>query len=164
MFFRPSSYREQTLIKKAGDHMNDLIFKNKDFVYSVLESSYDGIYITDKNSITVYVNKAYENLTGHKRSEYIGKSMDDLIKSGIMKAHITQDVIAAKKSVTIEEELISGKNVLVTGSPIFDHNNEIIAVVTNVRDISEIISLKRKNVCPEKSFPAIRNSSLIRIP
>ncbi len=124
--------------------MNDLIFKNKDFVYSVLESSYDGIYITDKNSITVYVNKAYENLTGHKRSEYIGKSMDDLIKSGIMKAHITQDVIAAKKSVTIEEELISGKNVLVTGSPIFDHNNEIIAVVTNVRDISEIISLEKK--------------------
>ncbi len=124
--------------------MHDLIFKNKDFVYSVLESSYDGIYITDKNSITVYVNKAYENLTGHKRSEYIGKSMDDLIKSGIMKAHITQDVIAAKKSVTIEEELISGKNVLVTGSPIFDHNNEIIAVVTNVRDISEIISLEKK--------------------
>lgn len=120
------------------------MFTNKDFILSVLENSYDGIYITDKNSITIYVNKAYENLTGHKRSEYVGKHMDDLIKAGIMKVHITRDVIASKKSVTTREELISGKNVLITGNPIFNNNNEIIAVVTNVRDISEIISLEKK--------------------
>ena len=120
------------------------MFTSKDFILSVLENSYDGIYITDKNSITIYVNKAYENLTGHKRSEYVGKHMDDLIKAGIMKVHITRDVIASKKSVTTKEELISGKNVLITGNPIFNNNNEIIAVVTNVRDISEIISLEKK--------------------
>ena len=78
----------------TGDFMNDMMFANKDFVFSILENSYDCIYITNKDSITVYVNKAYENLTGHKRSEYIGKHMDDLIKSGIMKVHITGDVIS----------------------------------------------------------------------
>ena len=124
--------------------MNNTMFTNKDFILSVLENSYDGIYITDKNSVTIYVNKAYENLTGHKRSEYVGKHMDDLIKAGIMKVHITRDVIASKKSVTTREELISGKNVLITGNPIFNNKNEIIAVVTNVRDISEIISLEKK--------------------
>lgn len=96
----------------TGDFMNDMMFANKDFVFSILENSYDGIYITNKDSITVYVNKAYENLTGHKRSEYIGKHMDDLIKSGIMKVHITGDVISSKKSITVTEELVSGKNVL----------------------------------------------------
>lgn len=120
------------------------MFTSKDFILSVLENSYDGIYITDKNSITIYVNKAYENLTGHKRSEYVGKHMDDLIKAGIMKVHITRDVITSKKPVTTREELISGKNVLITGNPIFNNNNEIIAVVTNVRDISKIISLEKK--------------------
>ena len=120
------------------------MFTSKDFILSVLGNSYDGIYITDKNSITIYVNKAYENLTGHKRSEYVGKHMDDLIKAGIMKVHITRDVITSKKSVTTREELISGKNVLITGNPIFNNNNEIIAVVTNVRDISKIISLEKK--------------------
>ncbi len=124
--------------------MNNTMFTNKDFILSVLENSYDGIYITDKNSMTIYVNKAYENLTGHKRSEYVGKSMDDLIESGIMKVHITRDVITSRKSVTTREELISGKDVLITGNPIFNDNNEIIAVVTNVRDISEIISLEKK--------------------
>lgn len=124
--------------------MNNTMFTSKDFILSVLENSYDGIYITDKNSITIYVNKAYENLTGHKRSEYVGKHMDDLIKAGIMKVHITRDVITSKKPVTTREELISGKNVLITGNPIFNNNNEIIAVVTNVRDISKIISLEKK--------------------
>ncbi len=124
--------------------MNNGIFKSKDFILSVLENTYDGIYITDKNSVTVYVNKAYENLTGHKRSEYVGKHMDDLIQSGLMKVHITGNVIATGKSITVREELVSGKNVLITGSPIFDDKKEIIAVVTNVRDISEIISLEKK--------------------
>ena len=104
--------------------MNNTMFTSKDFILSVLENSYDGIYITDKNSITIYVNKAYENLTGHKRSEYVGKHMDDLIKAGIMKVHITRDVIASKKPVTTKEELISGKNVLITGNPIFNNKND----------------------------------------
>lgn len=43
----------------TGDFMNDMMFANKDFVFSILENSYDGIYITNKDSITVYVNKAY---------------------------------------------------------------------------------------------------------
>lgn len=145
----------------TGDFMNDMMFANKDFVFSILENSYDGIYITNKDSITVYVNKAYENLTGHKRSEYIGKHMDDLIKSGIMKVHITGDVISSKKSITVTEELVSGKNVLITGNPIFNDQNEIIAVVTNVRDISEIISLEKKNDWQKKLYLDIKNRFLI---
>lgn len=141
--------------------MNDMMFANKDFVFSILENSYDGIYITNKDSITVYVNKAYENLTGHKRSEYIGKHMDDLIKSGIMKVHITGEVISSKKSITVTEELVSGKNVLITGNPIFNDQNEIIAVVTNVRDISEIISLEKKNDWQKKLYLDIKNRFLI---
>ena len=121
--FIPDIYHPELTMYKTGDFMNDMMFANKDFVFSILENSYDGIYITNKDSITVYVNKAYENLTGHKRSEYIGKHMDDLIKSGIMKVHITGDVISSKKSITVTEELVSGKNVLITGNPIFNDQN-----------------------------------------
>ena len=120
------------------------LFTNKNFILSLLESSYDGIYITDRNSVTLYVNHAYERLSGHDRSEYIGKSMTELMNSGIMKAHITKDVIRSRKPMTITEKLISGKSVLITGNPLFDDNNEVIAVMTNVRDISEIISLEKK--------------------
>ena len=124
--------------------MKNNMFTNKEFILSVMESSYDGIYITDKNSITIYVNSAYEKLTGHNRSEYIGRSMSELINSGIMKVHITDDVIKSKKPITVTEKLISGKNVLITGNPVFDDTGEVIAVITNVRDISKIISLEKE--------------------
>lgn len=131
-------------INDKGDVMKDNMFTSKEFILSVMESSYDGIYITDKNSITLYVNNAYEKLTGHSRTEYIGKSMTELINSGIMKVHITDDVIKSKKSITVTEKLVSGKNVLITGNPVFDESGEIIAVITNVRDISKIISLEKE--------------------
>lgn len=140
--------------------MKDTIFTNKDFVLSIMESSYDGIYITDKDSVTIYVNRAYEKLTGHSRAEYIGKTMDELMKSGIMKVHISNDVIKAKKSITVREELISGKNVLITGNPIFNDEGEIIAVMTNVRDISEIIALEKENKISNDIITLYKNQFL----
>lgn len=133
------------------------LFQDRDFIISVIESSYDGIYITDKNSITLYVNKAYESLTGHDRSEYIGKSMEELMTQGLMTAHITQDVIKTKKPVTVTEQLISGKSVVVTGNPIFDENENIIACVTNIRDISEIISLEKKERLSKELISLYKN-------
>ena len=124
--------------------MKENMFSGREFILSVIESSYDGIYITDRDSTTLYVNTAYEKLTGHDRSEYIGKTMSELVDAGIMKVHITDKVIEAKKPITVTEELVSGKNVLITGNPVFDDEGEVTAVVTNVRDISKIISLEKE--------------------
>ncbi len=41
-------------------------------------------------------------------------------------------------------ELFSGKQVMVTGNPVFDNEGNIIKVVTNVRDISELIEVKEE--------------------
>ena len=123
---------------------NNTLFTNKDFILSVIENSYDGIYITDRNGLTLYVNSAYEKLAGHDRSEYVGKYMTDLCNSGIMRTYITKDVVATGENITVNEELISGKKVLITGSPIIDDNGDVMAVVTNVRDISKILSLEKK--------------------
>lgn len=138
--------RSAFINNKAGELMkrNDL-FSNADFILSLIENSYDGIFITDKNGLVLYVNNAYEKLAGHDRSEYIGKYMTDLLSSGIMDTYITKDVVASGEIITAREELVSGKKVLITGSPVFNDSGEIIAVVTNVRDVSDIISLEKKN-------------------
>lgn len=126
--------------------MINTVFSNKDFILSVIENSYDGIYVTDKDSNTLYVNSAYERLAGHNRSKYIGKNMEELMASGLMKTHISKSVVKEKKSITVREKLVSGKNVVITGNPVFDDDGEIIAVITNVRDVSEIISLEKQNM------------------
>ncbi len=112
---------------------------------AVIENAYDGIYITDGNANTLKVNKAYERITGIKREEVLGRNMRDLVALGTFDRSVSLDVIEKKAPVTIMQELRSGKKVLVTGSPIFDSaTQEIEIVVTNVRDITELIALKEE--------------------
>ncbi|WP_428259389.1 sigma-54 interaction domain-containing protein [Gallibacter sp. Marseille-QA0791] len=125
-------------------------FDYKEFMTSIMESSYDGIYITDRNTMTIYVNKAYEKMTGRSRSEYVGKTMDELLELGLVKTHISEEVVTTRKAITLTEELVSGKKVIITGSPVFSDKNEVVAVVSNIRDISEIISLEKESRVAEE--------------
>ncbi|MFQ8823517.1 MAG: PAS domain S-box protein [[Ruminococcus] lactaris] len=39
---------------------------------AIIEHSFDGIYITDGNANTIKANRAYETITGLKKSEVLG--------------------------------------------------------------------------------------------
>jgi transcriptional regulator with PAS, ATPase and Fis domain len=49
-----------------------------------------------------------------------------------------------KQSVTVPLQAKTGKNALVTSTPVFDDEGNIILVVTNVRDLTELNHLKQK--------------------
>lgn len=108
----------------------------------VLDSSYDGIYITDGDGITLRVNKAYERITGLKQGDILGKSINVLVEQGIISKACTMLVLENKEAMTIQQKLAGGKVVLVTGTPVFDENNEIEMVVNNVRDVTELLELR----------------------
>jgi len=112
---------------------------------AIIENTYDGLYITDGDANTLMINQAYERIAGIKREEVLGKNMRDLVASGVIDRSVSVEVIDRKKPVTIMQELRNGKKVLVTGSPVFDEDNgAIVLVVTNVRDITELMELKDK--------------------
>ena len=110
-------------------------------IEAIIESSYDGIYVTDGEANTIMVNSAYENMTGIKREEVIGRNMRDLVREGFINQSVTLKVLETRKRETIRQKLRTGKEILVTGNPIFDDNGNIIMVVTNDRDMSELIQL-----------------------
>ena len=109
---------------------------------AIIESSYDGLYITDGRSKTLRVNQAYERITGLKREDLIGKRTDDLVASGFFDSSVTLEVIKDHRPKTIMQHIKGGKTVMVTGNPIFDDNRQMIRVVTNVRDLTELNQLK----------------------
>ena len=47
---------------------------------AIIESSHDGIYLTDGEGITLRLNEAFEKLTGFSRNELLGRSVEDLVK------------------------------------------------------------------------------------
>lgn len=111
---------------------------------AIIESSYDGIYITDGKANTLMVNKAYENLTGLKREDLLGHNMLELERNKIVSQSATLLVLKENKTTTIEQEFKTGKKVLVTSTPIFDEDGSVAMVVTNVRDITSLIKLQEQ--------------------
>ncbi|MFZ7102534.1 MAG: sigma 54-interacting transcriptional regulator [Peptococcaceae bacterium] len=112
---------------------------------AIITSSYDGIYVTDGRGNTTKVNKAYERITGVLGSEVIGRNMEELVKAGFYDQSVTLLVLQKRKPDTIMQEIKkTGKHVIVTGNPIFNSEGEIVCVVTNVRDITELNNLKNQ--------------------
>ena len=111
---------------------------------AIIQTSYDGIYITDGHAKTIMINNSYERITGLKRETVIGQYMQDLVRKGVISKSATLKVLELKQPYTLHQTFNTGKNALVTGTPFFDENGKIQMVVTNVRDITELEILKEQ--------------------
>jgi PAS domain S-box-containing protein len=111
---------------------------------AIIDSVYEGIYITDGEANTLRINKAYTRMTGIRPEEVIGKNMKNLVEKGIYSESVTLHVLERKAPVTILHQIKGTQKCLITGNPIFDDQKEVIRVVTTVRDVTELNKLEKK--------------------
>ncbi|KDE74901.1 Fis family transcriptional regulator [Fusobacterium necrophorum BFTR-2] len=110
----------------------------------IVESSYDGIYVTDGEGNTLFLNQAYEDITGLSMKELQGKNMEELVKKGFYSESSSLLAIKKRSEASINQKLKSGKEIFVTSTPVFDKQGKIIYVVTNVRDMRELERLEQQ--------------------
>jgi PAS domain S-box-containing protein len=122
----------------AMEHYHSL-FKQME---TIIEFSTDGIYVVDKEGKTLMVNSAYEEITGFRREELIGRHMEHLVKQGYIDQSVSLLVLKEKKCISILQKIGGKKDVIVTGNPVFNQQGEIEMIVTSVRDISHLIKMK----------------------
>jgi len=108
---------------------------------SVLKSSYDGIFVTDKNGVAIRYNESYSRITGVDASKMMGRHIAEILAENLFSESAVLKAMETRDAVTTMPLLESGKKVLITANPVFDEKGEIIRVVSNVRDISELIAL-----------------------
>jgi PAS domain S-box-containing protein len=109
---------------------------------AIFDSSEDGLYIADGNAITVRVNSAYERITGLSRENLIGKTLNTLVADGVFDYSVTLAVLQNRKQCSMLQNIKSGKQIMVTGTPVFNDAGDIELIVTNVRDITELNHLR----------------------
>lgn len=109
---------------------------------AIFESSQDGLYITDGMANTIRVNSAYERITGLSRNDLVGRNMQDLVNEKVFDHSVTLEVREKGAPVTLMQSIKGDKQVMVTGTPIFDEDNQIALVVTNVRDMTLLNDLQ----------------------
>lgn len=117
---------------------NQETLNNLEEFRAVLEGSFDGILVTDADGNVLYANKSYERITEIRRNDLYGKSMKELENPVWMPESVVYSVIEQKQPVSKRQITKSGKNIIVTGNPVFDKIGDIEKVIVNVRNISEI--------------------------
>lgn len=110
----------------------------------ILEGSYDGILVTDGDGNVLYVNPSYERVAEIKQTDLLGRNMKELINPVWMPNSVAFVVAEQKQSVSKRQITKSGKNIIVTGRPVFDKKGQIKKIVINVRDITEIYELREE--------------------
>jgi PAS domain S-box-containing protein len=121
------------------------LFKNmKNWLDTIIDSSYDGLWICDHEGKVIRINKASERINGLKAEEVVGKNMRELVAKELFDKSVTVEVLKKRTSVTMIQQVRGGKRILVTGNPIFNENGEITFVVTNDRDITELDHLRNQ--------------------
>jgi len=123
------------------NRINRLIHINNE-LWDIIEYSSDSIYVADGEGITVYANDAFERMTGAPVSAVLGKSVFEAEREGIYRPSICAIVLSEKRQVTLIQRGLNGKDLIVTGTPVFDPDGNIYMVICNSKDIDDLSILK----------------------
>lgn len=116
-----------------------------DEIAAVIQRSYDGILVIDANAEVVLVNDAYFRITGLKKEDIVGRNFRDFIKDSPYKKAACVEALEQKLNITqTHTNLLPGKVIMVTASPIMDQRGKVRFVVSNCRDVSEMAELRGK--------------------
>lgn len=118
--------------------INDPVIRHFDSILDILP---DGIFITDLLGTTLRVNKMYEQISGMKQEDVVGKNVRTLIGQGVFDKALNPIIVKSGKSCTHVQKLNNGKKLILTGLPVFSVNGDMCLVVTFVRDITMLTSL-----------------------
>lgn len=110
---------------------------------AIMESSYDGLWITDKHGNVVKLNKAAQRITGCNAEEVLGRNVSELVKAGYVDESVTHEVLKRKTTVTMVQKTKLNKKVLATGNPILDSRGDIDVIIINDRDITELDRMRQ---------------------
>ncbi len=108
----------------------------------IIESAFDGIFVTDDKGMTLRVNKSYERIAGLSRDEVVGHSMYELVDKKVFDQSTTIRVLETGEPATLIQKIRNGATVMVSGTPLRDAEGHITRVVTTVRDLTELNRLR----------------------
>jgi PAS domain S-box-containing protein len=123
----------------------------------ICDEIYDGIYISDGEGKTLYVNQSYSKITGLPANLVLNKYVSNLMEEGFFKNAITPDIIRTKKPINAMAEIRTGVKVLISGTPIFDEDGNVKKVVVINRDMSDLLEMQEKLVSSQNEIEHLRS-------
>ncbi|HHY96381.1 MAG TPA: sigma 54-interacting transcriptional regulator, partial [Firmicutes bacterium] len=138
-------------MKAASTHQPDKAWRTaglaeltpQDFE-SILQAIEDEVYITDGQGYTVFANQMCEKHYGVPVEQLLGKHVLELQEQKVYWPAVTPLVLQRRKPVTIEQNTMIGRKLVITGVPVFSPSGSIKMVVCTSRDVTELVRLKQQ--------------------
>jgi len=118
---------------------------------AILERSSDNIVITDGKGYILSASANFYRIYGIPFQEVIGKRVDELEKSAVLKPSVTLEVINQRREIQVMQTTTAGLHVMALGFPIFDEQGEIARVVSFSRDMTDFNLLQQEFEALQKS-------------
>jgi PAS domain S-box-containing protein len=116
---------------------------SKETLLKILDNSYDVIFATDGQGVTIYANKACEKYYGIKPCDVIGKDAWQFMEKVGCYPPTAPITLHSQDKHTLEQTTQTGAKMLVTNTPIYDAGGNIELLVQNCRDVQELEDTKR---------------------
>lgn len=113
-------------------------------VQRFIDTSYDGIVVADGKGKVLAVNEAFIHISGIAASAFIGRNFKELMQEQLIPISCTLLSLEQKESISAVVKYPRGKEAVVSSTPLFDKAGNIVRVLSNVRDITELNSLHEK--------------------
>lgn len=110
----------------------------------ILNASYDEIFVANAEGEVLFVSESVKKITGLPPESYLGENVRDLVERGLLVNSVTLRTMKTKKIHSAEQTYRNGITVFSTSTPIFNDDGELYRIVTNSRDISELVMIKQQ--------------------
>lgn len=137
-----------TPLWENGTHLGFVIdLQNEDTSRAQLEaifnSSTDGFWLADAQGTVLNINAAAAVNSGFEQQDVLGKTVHELLsKKYINRSAIAKTLRTNEQSSVLEHKTFTGKTLLITASPVFDETGELVFVVANERDITQLNTIR----------------------
>ncbi|MFZ5584928.1 MAG: sigma 54-interacting transcriptional regulator [Thermodesulfobacteriota bacterium] len=123
----------------------DELRRLNDELNMLLESSHDGVIITDVEQV-LKVNASFGRISGLSPDGLEGRRVEDLDASRHICLASVQEINRLvrhhRRSMTVLRKTNRGNEIYVTGSPVLDRHQQVARVVLNIRDVTELRQLE----------------------
>ena len=104
---------------------------------SIINSSYDGMLVVNKDLKIERVNSAYLKMVNLNEEQLSDLTLNELEDKKIIYPSAALLAFREKRNITIVQNT-NKKRLLTTATPVFSEDDEIIRVIVNARDIKEL--------------------------
>ena len=138
-----SSESRIAALDARAKELEEELRQRKALMDAMLEASYDGLCLLSCDGIFLEMNAAFERVTGLKRSEWLGKTIEEMRRvPGMARRSAALQVMEGVWPATTLVNVAGGEMLLVTANPHLGPNGEVLNIILNVRNITHLNYLK----------------------